>query len=97
MGSTFTRYKTPARKLDFAPTFTMELLRKDFELGLDTARQLDVPLPLPALVHSMVVEAIGLGYGDQDFARFWPRKPGPPAGARSRGNRSRRRARMKGD
>ena len=69
MGSTFTRYKTPAFvKLDFSPTFTMELLRKDFELGLDTARQLDVPLPLSALVHSMVMEAIGLGYGDQDFA-----------------------------
>jgi 3-hydroxyisobutyrate dehydrogenase-like beta-hydroxyacid dehydrogenase len=69
MGSTFTRYKTPALvKLDFAPTFTMELLRKDFELGLDTARHLDVPLPTAALVHSMVVEAIGLGYGDQDFA-----------------------------
>ena len=69
MGSTFTRYKTPAFvKLDYSPTFTMELLRKDFELGLDTARQLDVPLPLSALVHSMVMEAIGLGYGDQDFA-----------------------------
>jgi 3-hydroxyisobutyrate dehydrogenase-like beta-hydroxyacid dehydrogenase len=69
MGSTFTRYKTPAFvKLDYSPTFTMELLRKDFELGLDTARQLDVPLPLAALVHSMVMEAIGLGYGDQDFA-----------------------------
>ena len=69
MGSTFTRYKTPAFvKLDYSPTFTMELLRKDFELGLDTARQLDVPLPLAALVHSMVMEAIGLGYGDRDFA-----------------------------
>ena len=35
MGSTFTRYKTPAFvKLDYTPTFTPVLLRKDFDLGL---------------------------------------------------------------
>src|SRR5690606_19052019 len=35
MGSTFTRYKTPAFvNLDYKPTFTWHLLRKDFELGL---------------------------------------------------------------
>ena len=39
MGSTFTRYKTPALvNLDFTPTFTGHLLRKDLELGLDAAR-----------------------------------------------------------
>jgi 3-hydroxyisobutyrate dehydrogenase len=69
MGSTFTRYKTPAYvNLDYDPTFTWHLLRKDFELGLATGRELDVPLPTAALVHQIIVEGIGLGYGDLDFA-----------------------------
>src|SRR6201999_1892426 len=45
MGSTFSRYKTPALvNLDFHPTFTSSLLRKDFDLGLAAARARDVPL-----------------------------------------------------
>jgi 3-hydroxyisobutyrate dehydrogenase-like beta-hydroxyacid dehydrogenase len=69
MGSTFSRYKTPALvNLDFTPTFTGHLLRKDFELGLDAARQLHVPLPVSALVHQIVVTLIGNGLGDVDFA-----------------------------
>ncbi|GMQ85108.1 MAG: NAD(P)-dependent oxidoreductase [Acidimicrobiia bacterium] len=69
MGSTFTRYKTPAFvNLDFEPTFTWHLLRKDFELGLGVGRELDVPLPVSALVHQMVVDGIGRGLGDRDFA-----------------------------
>jgi 3-hydroxyisobutyrate dehydrogenase len=54
--------------LDFTPTFTSHLLRKDFELGLDAARQLDVPLPVSALTHQIVVNLIGNGWGDRDFA-----------------------------
>ncbi|HXM52232.1 MAG TPA: NAD(P)-dependent oxidoreductase [Candidatus Binatus sp.] len=69
MGSTFSRYKTPAFvSLDFTPTFTGHLLRKDFELGLDAARQLNVPLPVAALTHQIVVSLIGNGLGDVDFA-----------------------------
>jgi 3-hydroxyisobutyrate dehydrogenase len=69
MGSTFSRYKTPAYvNLDYTPTFTGHLLRKDFELGLEAARQLDVPLPLTALTHQIVLGLIGQGFGDQDFA-----------------------------
>src|SRR5207253_2315262 len=69
MGSTFTQYKTPAFvNLDFTPTFTGHLLRKDFELGLEAARQLDVPLPVAAVVHQIVVSLIGRGLGDEDFA-----------------------------
>ena len=69
MGSTFSRYKTPAFvNLDFTPTFTGHLLRKDFELGLELGRQLDVPLPVAALVHQLVVNLIGNGLGDEDFA-----------------------------
>jgi 3-hydroxyisobutyrate dehydrogenase len=69
MGSAFTRYKTPAFvNLDFTPTFTGHLLRKDFELGLDAARQLNVPLPVAGLTHQIVVSLIGQGLGDVDFA-----------------------------
>ncbi len=69
MGSTFTRYKTPAFvNLDYTPTFTWHLLRKDFELGLESGRDLNVPLPTAALVHQLVIDGIGLGYGDEDFA-----------------------------
>jgi 3-hydroxyisobutyrate dehydrogenase len=69
MGSVFSRYKTPAFvNLDFTPTFTGHLLRKDFELGLDAARELNVPLPVAALTHQIVVSLIGHGLGDIDFA-----------------------------
>ena len=69
MGSTFSRYKTPAYvNLNYTPTFTSHLLRKDFELGLEAARQLDVPLPVTALTHQIVVSLIGAGFGEQDFA-----------------------------
>ena len=69
LGSTFTRYKTPAYvNLDYTPTFTGHLLRKDLELGLAAARENSVPLPLTALTHQIVVSLIGQGFGDQDFA-----------------------------
>src|SRR5256884_3468371 len=69
MGSTFTRYKSPAFvNLDFHPTFTTALLRKDFDLGLAAAREREVPLPVASLVHQIVQAMIGHGYADQDFA-----------------------------
>jgi len=71
MGSTFTKYKSPAIvNLDFSPSFTGHLLRKDFELGLEAGRQLDVPLPTAALVHQLIVAMIGRGFGDEDFMRL---------------------------
>jgi 3-hydroxyisobutyrate dehydrogenase len=69
MGSVFTRYKTPAFvNLDYHPTFTPVLLRKDFDLGLKAARELDVPMPVAALVHEIVQGVIGHGSVDDDFA-----------------------------
>lgn len=69
MGSTFTRYKTPALvNLDFHPTFTGHLLRKDLELGLEAGRDLHVPLPVTAAVHEVVSALVSGGYGDEDFA-----------------------------
>jgi 3-hydroxyisobutyrate dehydrogenase len=69
MGSMFTRYKTPALvNLDFAVTFTPELLRKDIDLGLSAAKELGVPMPLASITRDMVQTLIGHGYTDQDFA-----------------------------
>lgn len=69
MGSTFTRYKSPAlTHLDFTPTFTTELLRKDFEIGLAEARSMGVAMPVAALTHQLVQSAIGAGNRGVDFA-----------------------------
>jgi 3-hydroxyisobutyrate dehydrogenase-like beta-hydroxyacid dehydrogenase len=69
LGSVFTRYKTPTFvNLDMAPTFTTFLLRKDFDLGLAAARQLEVPLPIAAATQQQVQAAVGRGHGDEDFA-----------------------------
>lgn len=69
MGSTFSRYKTPAFvNLDFKATFTPVLLRKDFDLGMAAAHDLDVPMPVSALCTEIVKSAIGAGYVNEDFA-----------------------------
>jgi 3-hydroxyisobutyrate dehydrogenase len=69
MGSQFTRYKSPAFvSLDFQPTLTATLLRKDFDLGLAAARERGVPVPVASLVHQLIQALIGQGYGDHDFA-----------------------------
>ena len=71
MGSTFSRYKTPAFvNLDFKVTFTPELLRKDLDLGLDAGRRFDVPMPLASITRDIVQTLIGHGMTDQDFARL---------------------------
>lgn len=69
MGSVFSGYKAPAFvNLDFHPTFTGHLLRKDLELGLAASRELDAPIPTVASVHQQLMGLIGRGMGDQDFA-----------------------------
>jgi 3-hydroxyisobutyrate dehydrogenase len=71
MGSMFSRYKTPALvNLDFTPTFTSALLRKDLDLGLAAARAQQVPMPVAAAAREMVQSLIGNGYGEEDFARL---------------------------
>ena len=69
MGSVFTRYKSPALvELDFTPTFTPELLRKDFDLGFEAAHRLDVPMPVAAAAAQAVQALFGHGYAELDFA-----------------------------
>jgi 3-hydroxyisobutyrate dehydrogenase len=69
LGSIFSRYKTPALvNLDFTPTFTPVLLRKDFDLGLAAANELGVPMPVVAAAREPVQAAIAQGRGAEDFA-----------------------------
>ena len=71
MGSTFSRYKTPAFvNLDFKVTFTPKLLRKDLDLGLDAARALEVPMPLCSITRDQVQSLIGHGMDEEDFAKL---------------------------
>jgi 3-hydroxyisobutyrate dehydrogenase len=71
MGSTFTRYKTPAFvNLDFKVTFTPYLLRKDLDLGLDAGRRYEVPMPLASLTRDIVQALIGRGMTEEDFAQL---------------------------
>jgi 3-hydroxyisobutyrate dehydrogenase-like beta-hydroxyacid dehydrogenase len=71
MGSTFSRYKTPAFvNLDFKVTFTPKLLRKDLDLGLDAGRRFEVPMPLASLTRDVVQALIGRGMDDEDFAKL---------------------------
>ena len=69
MGSTFSKYKTPALvNLDFKVTFTPQLLRKDMDLGLDAGRKYEVPMPLASATRDLIQSMIGQGWTEQDFA-----------------------------
>jgi 3-hydroxyisobutyrate dehydrogenase-like beta-hydroxyacid dehydrogenase len=71
MGSTFSRYKTPAFvNLDFKVTFTPKLLRKDLDLGLDAGRRFGVPMPLASITRDQVQALIGRGMDEEDFAKL---------------------------
>jgi 3-hydroxyisobutyrate dehydrogenase len=69
LGSEFSRYKSPALvNLDFHPSFTSTLLRKDLQLGLGAGKELGVPMPLAAATDMLLAQAIGAGYTEDDFA-----------------------------
>jgi 3-hydroxyisobutyrate dehydrogenase len=69
MGSTFTRYKSPAYvNLDFRPTFTPALLLKDFRLGFEAARELEVSMPVAATTEQIIQGMVAMSGNDVDFA-----------------------------
>jgi 3-hydroxyisobutyrate dehydrogenase len=60
LGSIFTRYKTPALvNLDWTTTFTVPLLRKDVDLGLELGRELGVALPVTAAAREAIQAHFG--------------------------------------
>ena len=91
MGSTFTRYKTPAYvNLDFTPTFTPELLLKDFHLGFEAAREMEVSMPLAATTEQIIQGLVGLDRQRRRFRRA-ARAGGERLRARARARERRRR------
>jgi 3-hydroxyisobutyrate dehydrogenase-like beta-hydroxyacid dehydrogenase len=71
---------------DWTLTFTNELLRKDFDLGLGAARQLEVPMPTASAVYQIIQAAIGHGLRDEDFLSLYEmraREAGLPGGPQS--------------
>ena len=60
MGSMFTAYKSPALvNHDWTTTFTPELLRKDLDLGLALADEVDVPMPITAATRAILQMHMG--------------------------------------
>ena len=71
MGSMFTRYKSPALvNLDWTTTFTPELLRKDMDLGLELAREYDVPMPVTAATREVLQSHFGAAQFKSDPEKY---------------------------
>jgi len=54
--------------LDYTATHTSKMLRKDLDLALKEAKDLEVPMPVTNLTRELVQALIGLGHGEDDFA-----------------------------
>ncbi len=88
LGSDWTRRRAgDLISRDWTPTFTTELLRKDFDLGLAAARSLEVPMPVGSAVYQLIQSAIGTGLRETDFLALYEQQArvagldgGPPAG-----------------
>jgi 3-hydroxyisobutyrate dehydrogenase len=71
LGSIFTRYKSPALvNLDWTTTFTPIGLRKDIDLGLATARELGVSMPVTAAVREVFQAHFGAATLQPDAAAY---------------------------
>jgi 3-hydroxyisobutyrate dehydrogenase-like beta-hydroxyacid dehydrogenase len=52
---------------DFSTNFSVKWMHKDIGLMLDSAQELEVPLPMTALTRQMFQAAIALGHGEEDI------------------------------
>ena len=53
--------------IDFTTNFSVKWMHKDIGLMLDSAAELEVPLPLTALTRQMFQAAIATGHGEEDI------------------------------
>jgi len=51
----------------FEPQFSLKWMHKDLTLMLESARRLEVPLPVTALVHELFGAGLAMGHGEEDF------------------------------
>ncbi len=52
---------------DFGTNFATKWMHKDISLALESAREMDIPLPLTSLTQQMFRAAMAMGYGDDDI------------------------------
>jgi 3-hydroxyisobutyrate dehydrogenase-like beta-hydroxyacid dehydrogenase len=72
LGSPFIRHKGRAiAERDFEPTFTSYSMRKDYDIGLAAARELEVPMPLASSTFQFVQTVIGRGLGELDYVALY--------------------------
>jgi 3-hydroxyisobutyrate dehydrogenase len=55
------------KEREFAPMFTANQMAKDFDLALDTGRNMDLPMPLTALVRQLYGAMKATGKGELDY------------------------------
>jgi 3-hydroxyisobutyrate dehydrogenase/2-hydroxy-3-oxopropionate reductase len=61
-------YKAPfVFRRDFSTNFSVKWMHKDIGLMLESANELDVPLPLTSLTQQMFRAAIAQGHGEEDI------------------------------
>jgi 3-hydroxyisobutyrate dehydrogenase/2-hydroxy-3-oxopropionate reductase len=53
---------------NFAPAFSLKWMHKDLGLMMESAAELNVPLPVTALTRELFGAGIAMGHGEQDFA-----------------------------
>ena len=55
------------KEREFAPMFTTNQMAKDFDLALDTGRNMDIPMPLTALTRQLYGAMKATGKGELDY------------------------------
>lgn len=61
-------FKAPyVLRRDFDANFSLKWMHKDVGLMLESAQELDVPLPITALTRQMFQAGISSGFGEEDF------------------------------
>ena len=61
-------YKAPfVFRRDFSTNFSVKWMHKDIGLMLESASEMDVPLPLTSLTQQMFRAAIAKGHGEEDI------------------------------
>jgi 3-hydroxyisobutyrate dehydrogenase-like beta-hydroxyacid dehydrogenase len=57
----------PLKERNFEPAFSASQMAKDFNLILNTGREMNVPMPVTAIVREYLSTMMGQGKGDLDF------------------------------
>jgi 3-hydroxyisobutyrate dehydrogenase-like beta-hydroxyacid dehydrogenase len=55
---------------NYAPAFTIAQMAKDFDIALDTAKAIDVPMPITSLVRQFFGTMKAKGKGELDFFAY---------------------------